>query len=52
MKNYSRKNARGNKTAFRTGDRWRARKNISVLRTKSKFENPNIKQNLKIQIIK
>jgi len=48
MKDYSRKNARGNKTAFRTGDRWRARKNISVRNIKilNKWENtlPNIKK--------
>ena len=35
MKNYSRKNARGNKTAFRTGDRWRIRKHIAVRNKKS-----------------
>lgn len=35
MKDYSRKNARGDKTAFRTGDKWRARKNIVVRNVKS-----------------
>jgi len=35
MKNYSRKNARGNKTAFRTGDKWRIRKNIAIRNVKS-----------------
>ncbi|MEK7087500.1 MAG: hypothetical protein AAB648_00680 [Patescibacteria group bacterium] len=35
MKNYSKKVARGDKTAFRTGDKWRARKNIVVRDIKS-----------------
>src|SRR3989344_4190945 len=35
MKNYSRKNAAKNKTTFRTGDKWRARKNIVVRDIKS-----------------
>ncbi len=48
MKNYSRKVATSDKTAFRTGDRWRARKNISVRDVKSlhKWKNtlPNTKK--------
>lgn len=35
MKNYSKKTARGDKTAFRTGDKWRIRKNIVVRDIKS-----------------
>jgi len=35
MKNYSRNNAGKGKTAFRTGDKWRARKNIVVRDIKS-----------------
>ncbi|KKR25527.1 MAG: hypothetical protein UT57_C0065G0004 [Microgenomates group bacterium GW2011_GWC1_39_7] len=35
MKNYSRKNAAKGKTTFRTGDKWRARKNIVVRDIKS-----------------
>ena len=35
MKNYSRNKAAQSKTAFRTGDRWRVRKNISTRNVKS-----------------
>ena len=35
MKNYSRNNAGKGKTAFRTGDKWRARKSIVVRDIKS-----------------
>ena len=35
MKNYSRNSAAKDKTAFRTGDRWRARKNTVVRNIKS-----------------
>lgn len=35
MKNYSRKNATKGKITFRTGDKWRARKNIVVRDIKS-----------------
>lgn len=35
MKNYSRKNAGKGKTTFRTGDKWRIRKNIVVRDIKS-----------------
>ena len=35
MKNYSRIKASKGKTTFRTGDRWRARKNIVVRDIKS-----------------
>jgi len=39
MKNYSRNNAAKGKTAYRTGDKWRARKQISVLNIKSGGKN-------------
>ncbi len=35
MKNYSRAKASQGKTTFRTGDKWRARKNIVVRDIKS-----------------
>ena len=35
MKNYSRNKAAKDKIAFRTGDKWRARKNIAVRDIKS-----------------
>jgi len=35
MKNYSRNNAAEGKTAFRTGDKWRIRKNIAIRNVKS-----------------
>ena len=35
MKNYSQKNAAKGKITFRTGDKWRARKNIVVRDIKS-----------------
>ncbi|MDP3004457.1 MAG: hypothetical protein Q8N43_03075 [Candidatus Azambacteria bacterium] len=50
MKNYSRNNAAKDKTAFRTGDRWRARKNTFVRDIKSlhKWKNtlPNTKKSV------
>lgn len=39
MKDYSRKNALKGKTTFRTGDKWRARKNIVVRNIKSMHRN-------------
>ncbi len=47
MKNYSRAKATKGKTAFRTGDRWRARKNTVVRDIKSLHKWKNIPQNTK-----
>ena len=51
MKNYSRKNASKGKTTFRTGDRWRARKQISTRDIKSmhagKYRLPRFKSERK-----
>jgi len=48
MKNYSRNNAAKDKIAFRTGDKWRARKNTFTRNIKSlhKWKNtlPNTKK--------
>ena len=47
MKNYSRAKAAKGKTTFRTGDKWRARKNVVVRDIKSihagKYRLPRFK---------
>ena len=47
MKNYSRTKATKGKTAFRTGDRWRARKNTVVRDIKSLYKWKNTTRNTK-----
>lgn len=41
MKNYSRKNAVKGKNTFRTGDKWRVRKNIFTrnIKSQNKWKN-------------
>jgi len=47
MKNYSRNRAAKGKTTFRTGDRWRARKNVLVRDIKSLHQWKNTLPNAK-----
>ena len=52
MKNYSRAAAGKGKTAFRTGDKWRARKNISIRNIKSSKKIPTLRAGLYVQLSK